>query len=408
MIYAAVVFAITLQVVWPLNCTNRVCFIVPDNHSFAEQVIDVGQHHNNSDFIILMHSGNYTATNGTFINFHNLRHVTIQRHPNERDPVNIMCPGVSPSIPNGVGFENSADIFISGLNFMYCGPIASGLFFYKTRNVVIVNSSFHHNTDNGIQIIRGNNITIRDCDFFSNVGTQPDDLTKLITNDIGEFQGVGLGLFFEDQRDLTVTIERCRFKDNIAYKNVDYDPNNETRPFGFISFGNGGGVYIQLNRVHNAYVKISNCNFTNNTAIFQGGAVVMLPVNSNNTTLDVSQCRFIENRALGISLSSQNDTVNVSNVDNFVNKINSKFAVNLIDTQSLANLTFNALRSTGGFGGAISVSLFGTVEFNKLCIRDSYFSRNTGLAAGAAGFVVRDPLSKVINGVDSNEVFIEK
>ena len=217
----------------------------------------------------------------------------------------------------------------------------------------------------------------------------------MIIDDIAEFQGVGLGMFFEDQRDLKGTIERCHFKDNIAYKSADYDPKNETRPFGFIPFGNGGGIYVQLNRVNNTYIKVSNCNFTNNTAIFQGGALVMLPVNSNNTTLDISQCRFIENRALGISLSSQNDTVDISNVDNFVNKINTEFSVSLIDTQSLTNLTFSALRSTGGFGGAISVSLFGTVEFNKLCIRDSYFLRNTAYAAGAVGFVVRDPLSKV-------------
>ena len=134
----------------------------------------------------------------------------------------------------------------------------------------------------------------------------------------------------------------------------------------------------------------------------------MLPVNSNNTTLDISQCRFNENRALGISLSSLNDTVDISNMDNFINKINTEFSVSLIDTQSLTNLTFSALRSTGGFGGAISVSLFGTVEFNKLCIRDSHFSKNTAYAAGAVGFVVRDPLSKVKNGIDSNEVFIEK
>ena len=405
----AVVFILSLQVVYPLNCTNGVCFIAPENRSFAEQVIEVGQHYNKSDFTILMHPGNYTTTNGTFINFHNFQHVVIQKYPNESDPVNIMCPGVSHSIPNGAGFENSADILISNLNFMYCGPITSGLFFNKTNDIVIVNSSFHHNTDNGIQIILGNNITIRDCDFFSNVGTQPDNFSDLITDDhnLAEFRGAGLGIFFEDQEDIKVTIEGCRFKDNIAYKSADYNPDNETRPFGFIPFGNGGGIYMQLNRVHNAYVKVSNCNFTNNKAIFQGGALVMLPVNSNNTTLDVSQCRFIENRALGFSLSSQNDTVDILNVENFVNKINTEFSFNL-DTQSLRNLTFGRLRSTGGFGGAISVNLFGTVEFNKLCIKDSYFSRNTAYAAGAIGLVVRDSLSKVKNGVDSNEVFIEK
>ena len=143
----AIVFAITVQVVWPLNCTDRVCCIAPENRSFIEQVIEVSQYYNNSDFTILMHSGNYTTTNNTFTNFHNLRHVVIQKYPDETDPVNIMCPGVSHRIPNGVGFDNSEDILISGLNFLRCGPITFGLYFNKTSDLVIVNSSSHHNTD---------------------------------------------------------------------------------------------------------------------------------------------------------------------------------------------------------------------------------------------------------------------
>lgn len=402
MMYTTIILIVTLQVVWSLNCNNRIYSIAPDNRSFAEQFIEIGQYHNNSNFTILMEPGNYTATNGTFINFHYVQHVVIRKHPNRRDPVNIMCPGTSYKIPNGVGFDESVDILISDLNFMYCGPITSGLYFNKTINVLIVNSSFHHNTDNGIQFVFGNNITIRDCNFFSNVGTQPDKLSDLITDDLAEFRGVGLGIFFEDQEEVKVIIEGCNFKDNIAYKSATYNPDDETRPFGFIPFGNGGGIYIQLNRVHNAYIKVTNCNSTNNKAVNQGGALVMLPVNSSNTTLDVMHCRFIENRALGFSLSSQNDTVDVFNVDNFINK---EFTFDL-DTQSLR--TFSRLRSTGGFGGAISVSLFGRVEFNKLCIRDSYFSRNTAYAAGAIGLVVHDSLSNVENSVDSNQVFIEK
>lgn len=64
------------------------------------------------------------------------------------------------------------------------------------------------------------------------------------------------------------------------------------------------------------------------------------------------------------------------------------FSNNDLDIKSLGNLSFSDLRSTGWSGGAISVSLFGMVEYNKLCVRDTYFTNNTAFAAGSISFVV--------------------
>ena len=411
MFHTAVVIVIvaSVRIGWSLNCTGRTCFIAPGSHSFAEQVHEVAEHHGNRNFTVILYQGIYNATNGSRMNFNNFQHVTITKQLNEGFAV-IACPAASHNFNsiNGIGIENSVDIVISGLNFTNCGPVSSGLYILNNMNVLIVNSSFHRNTDNGLQIVFGNNITITHCDFFSNVGTQPDSLSDLINTDLRRNRGTGLGLFLRSQDSVKISVEGCTFTNNIAYKTEDYNPDDETRPYGFIPFGNGGGVYIQLIGVQNSYISISNCDFANNKAINQGGALVLLPVNSNNNTLDISKCTFDGNRVLGYSLSSRNDTVDRLNVDDFINRINAYFSSSNSDIESLSNLSFSDLRSTGGSGGAISVSLFGTVEYNKLCVRDTYFLSNTAFAAGSISFVVNGLLSTINDGVDSNQAFIDK
>ena len=405
-----VVLVILFKLISALNCNNQsICLVEPGINPFTEQVIEVGRQYSNKSFTILLYAGNYNATNGTTMNFINFTNVTIRNHPDNTMSVNIMCPEFTDATHNGVGFEDSRDIQISGLNFMDCGPITSGLYFRYTNNVFISYSSFHHNSDNGIQIQYGNNINITGCHFYSNIGLQPDSISDFITGDTFT-RGAGLGLVFEDQSNINVKINNCSFENNIAYKNAGYNSFAETRPYGFIPLGNGGGIYLGLHRVNKSYIAISNSSFTNNTAINQGGAIVMIPVDSNDNTLNISGCTFIRNKVLGYFLRSLNDTIEEStqSINNFIDKINIIFSRDYFDFKSISNLTFSTLSSSGGFGGAIAVSLFGSVEHNVLHVSDSYFRRNVAYSAGAIGFVVRDLLANVENGVDSNQAFIHK
>ena len=407
---SAVIFVTftSVHIVWSLNCTDRTCFITTGGRSFSEQVHEIAEHHSNANFTVIVHQGMYNSTNGSIMNFINFQHVTISKHLSEGFVV-IACPIASRNCSsiNGIGIENSEDITISGLNFTKCGPNSSGLYIMNSTNVLITNSSFHHNIGNGLQIVFGNSIIITHCDFFSNVATQLDSLSDLINTDLRN-RSTGLGIFLSNQSNVKIVIEGCTFTNNIAYKTEDYDPDNETRPYGFIPSGNGGGVYMQLIGVQNSCISISSCDFAKNKAINQGGALVLLPVDSNGNTLDISNCRFIENRVLGYSLSSRKDTVDRLHVDDFINTINSYFSSNDLDLKSLNNLSFSDLRSTGGSGGAISVSLFGTVENNKLYVRNTYFLNNTAFAAGSISFVVNGLLSNISDGVDSNQAFIDK
>ena len=402
-----------LNVTCALNCTSyKVCYVQPGTESFAEQVIEASQKYFNKSFTILVYAGNYNATNGSLINFY-FRNVTIKKHPDNLMPVNIMCPEITFDSINGIGFVDSMNIEISGLNFMGCGVVTSGLYFRNTVNVIVRDSTFHHNSDNGLQIMLGNNFSVINCSFYSNIGLQPDNLSDLITNDVLRIRGVGLGIFFENQTDVRVTIEGCNFTNNIAYKPPDYHTTDETRPYGFIPFGNGGGFYLKLNKVNNSFINISNSSFRNNTAIHQGGAIVMIPIDSVNNTLNIFGCTFVGNKVLGFVLRNFNVIVNktdASTIDNFIDEINKSFSIAKLNPDFLRNLSFDRLvmRPTGGSGGAIAVSLYGSVEYNTLNVSTSWFVENGAILAGAIDFVVRDLLSKVENGIDSNQAFIDK
>ena len=393
-----------------MNCSNQsICLVRPGISSFTEQVIEVGRHYSNKSFTIWLDAGDYNTTTGTIMNFINFTNVTIKNQPGNTMPVNIMCPEFNSTVHNGVGFENATDIEISGINFLNCGPITSGLYFRFSKNIVINDSSFHHNSDNGIQMQYCDNISITNCNFYSNIGLQPDSISDLITNDTFS-RGAGLGLVFEDQSAVRVTITGCNFTNNIAYKNSGYNSSAETRPYGFIPLGNGGGIYLNLHRVTNSYIMISNCNFYNNTAIHQGGAIVMIPLNSHDNILNISECTFVRNKVLGYFLRSLNDTVTEStdSINEFVDKINMMFTLEHFDFDLIQNLTFHTLGSSGGSGGAIAVSLVGSVERNVLLVSKSRFIANVAYVGGAVSFVVRDLLANVKNGVDSNQAFIHE
>ena len=142
-----------------MQSDNRSCVVEPRGQSFAEQIISFAEAFNNKSFSVLVQSGIYNATNGSFMNFINFKNVTITTDAS--GDVNITCPKIGDDIFSGVGFVNSLNISIIGLNFMEYGPITSALYIFNSTNFQILDSTFHHNTDNGIQIIHSHNISIK-------------------------------------------------------------------------------------------------------------------------------------------------------------------------------------------------------------------------------------------------------
>ena len=394
-----VVITVLSTVLMPVeNC----CVVVPGKSSFADQVINIARNFDNRSITILVHPGNYSATNGSYTNFVNFINVTLKLDSKDAGKATIMCPKIVSSIYSGIGFDNSSNITIVGLDFIGCGPTTAALYIFNSFYIEIINSSFHHNTNNGIQIYLGNYFVLRNCYFYSNVGLQPNLVSTLITtNSTG---GVGFGAYFIDQSNVNLLVENCTFQDNIAYKTAEYISNSDGRPFGYIPFGNGGGIYLQVINVNNLFAKVHRCHFYDNIAIHQGGALAMISVNSDHNVLLVTECNFVHNRALGRLLRSSNDTVD--NIDTFINKTKKRFSsfANSLD-RSIENLPISSFGSAGGLGGAIAVSLYGTANFNELHVKNSNFSENWAIISGTVAFIVRNSLS---DDVDSNAAFITR
>ena len=387
-----------------LTMTDNYGVIRPDGKSFAEQVIEIAKNYNNNSVTIFVKPGRYYSTNGSHMNFINFTNIVIKRDPNDTGTINIECPPVSSSLSifNGIGFNHGVNISISNLNLSRCGPFSSGLYIFNVTNLEISDSIFHHNTDNGLQMVSCNNIVVRNCHFYSSVGLQPDVNTNLFSTIVFDPSGgVGIGAYFRDQVGVRLSIDNCTFEYNIAYKRSNYKSETEGRPYGFIPFGNGGGVYLQFNQVTNLSACISNTRFYNNSAIHQGGAIAMISLDSVHCLVDISECEFIGNRALGNFLRSRNDTVTDFDTDSFIDKTDQVFS-NITD--GLTRLPLSA----GGIGSGISVSLYGSSEFNKLRVRNSKFTNNWAVISGAIALLVRGSLTHVENGVNTNNAVIKK
>lgn len=387
-----------------LTVANNYGVVRPEGKSFAEQVIDIANQYNNNSITIFVKPGSYDSTNGSHLNFINFTNIIITKDPNDSGTVDIICPPENLTLApfNAIGFNKGYNISISKLSFSRCGPRSAGIHISGVTNLEIFDSTFHHNTDNGLQMVSCNNIVVRNCYFHSSVGLQPDVNSNLFSTIIFDPSGgVGIGAYFRDQVNVRISVDNCTFENNIAYKRPNYNPDTEGRPYGFIPFGNGGGVYLQFNQVTNLSASISNTKFYNNSAIHQGGAIAMISLDSVNCLVDVFRCEFIGNRALGNFLRSRSETIIDFDTDSFIQKIDQVFTT-IIDSITEFPL------SGGGIGSGISASLYGSSEFNELRVRNSKFADNWAVISGAIVLLIRSSLTMVENGVNTNNAIIKK
>ena len=173
--------AFLLNTSYILTLTDNYGVIRPGGKSFAEQVTEIAKNYNNNSVTIFVKPGRYYSTNGSHINFINFTNIIIKKDPNITGTVEIEClpENLSLSLFNGNGFDNGVNISISDLSISRCGPRSSGLYIFNVTNLEISDSTFHHNTDNGLQMVLCNNIVVRNCHFHSSVGLQPDINTNL-------------------------------------------------------------------------------------------------------------------------------------------------------------------------------------------------------------------------------------
>ena len=92
------IISIVVDVASAVNCTNQsYCYVSPENGSFAEQVIEIAEHHHNRSFTVLVLPGDYVSTNGSNLLFINFQIVTFRKYETEyyTGDAEIQCPEVA-------------------------------------------------------------------------------------------------------------------------------------------------------------------------------------------------------------------------------------------------------------------------------------------------------------------------
>ena len=403
MILESLVFAVT--------CPSSTCDITIDSavKSVAEQVIESQR---NTSFTVCIDQGTYNATNGTRLNFYNFSHVVLQKHPSAHGTATIKCPHyTSDGDYNGLGFTNTENISICDLSFAECGPKSVGLFFQRSQNVQIVHSNFHHNKNSGIGMHNGKNFTIVNCTFSWSVGLQQDDPSYLLEELLFRFGGAGLAISLERIVDSAITVRNCIFQNNIAHKRIN-NAADDSRTYQYLPFGNGAAVHIHIKNVARYSLQFVGCHFYNNTALHQGGAIAIFVLDSQETFIEINHCNFIDNKAIGYFLLDQEyDTSGGSeNLDKFINEANVNFSVDRFEgfIANARNVSTKLITEAGGVGGSLLMALYGNSEFNRLCIRNSFFERNLAFGAAGFGYFVRENLYNVNNGVNTNQLWVDR
>ena len=398
-----------------MACPNDTCAVINCTKTpLATQVIKALQdkQKNNDSFTFYIHPGTYDATNGDETHFYNFSNITLQKHPksDSNSEVIIQCPIFTDVDNNGIGFIDSHDISIIEITFAKCGQKTYGCYFSNINNVHIINSTFRLNWNNGVGISSGRGISVINCTFEKNIGLQNDDKSYLVQNMSNVFGGPSLGISIQNANNTSVVVEHCTFSGNVALKNISQS-ENDSRIYNNIPFGNGGGICIRLNNVMGVTVTIRNCIFNGNIALHQGGAIAAFMIASRDNRVEIIQCHFIGNKAIGYPLYEQINS-NITDYDTFTDDIKKNFTKkNFIASiqEALSRISTEEIQETGGYGGAVIINILRECEYNRILI-DSIFEQNLAMGAAGVGIFMWEALPNTglntDNSINSNIVWI--
>ena len=245
----------------------------------------------------------------------------------------------------GIGFNGSANIYISGIHWQNCSvshPTTaflksephlsfiraySALFFYNCSDVTVSQCLFTSERGSGISMydVRGE-VVIEYTDFLNHSVAAVGECHKTDGSNPSEYrsdnytcspQAVGLHIEFTfcgnfidcfGSNDSIVTnanysISSCLFEGN---HNPPAYGSNPARliplgdPLEHWPFGRGGGLHLEL-RAYNVgdnLFSISDCNFSGNSALWGGGLFLkIISYEPYRNQITLAGCRFVNNKA---------------------------------------------------------------------------------------------------------------
>ncbi len=232
----------------------------------------------------------------------------------------------------GLSFLNSTDIAFSGLKFLFCGTpqkstsrdfsspedeqglvsllmIRVSLYFHECTNVNLYRVVISNSTQAIGMIMYDNDglINITSCNFTNNV----------VTEDMHVTGGGGLAIEFtyckpnntcndtnyapRKNKNSIYVLSSCTFSSNHAHG------QNSTEFGGKLSLasnsshqavGRGGAIsmYFKGDAVNNS-IRITDCRFINNTAVWGGGLIIEMDDNVTGISVYIANSEFINNYA---------------------------------------------------------------------------------------------------------------
>ena len=232
----------------------------------------------------------------------------------------------------GLSFLNSSDIAFSGLKFLFCGTpqkstsrdfsspedkrglvsllmIRASLYFHECTNINLYRVVVSNSTQAIGTVMYDNDgvINITSCNFTSNV----------VTEDMHISGGGGLAIEFtyckpdstcndtnytpRKNKNSIYVLTSCSFSNNHAHG------QNSTEYGGKLSLasnsshqsvGRGGAIsmYFKGDAANNS-IRITDCRFINNTAVWGGGLVIEMDDNVTGISVYVANSEFINNYA---------------------------------------------------------------------------------------------------------------
>ena len=233
-----------------------------------------------------------------------------------------------------------------------------------------------------------NNITFVNCEAVNRGGglyiSSNAEMTYTDLTFINNSAVLGGGLYWSKS---SVTIDSMTFINNSAESGgAIYFPNGgssstptqvKNSNFSGNSANNGGAIYI--NNV--GYIKISKNNFTDNSAVMEGGAIY-IPYSTSNL-IDISYSEFIRNNASQggaiYSGAKGTDTWNIHDCTFINNSATlSGGAIYVVNTQMINNCNFDGNKADGD-GGAVYVE----EGITGAKIQDSTFTNSHATNGGA-------------------------
>ena len=326
--------------------------------------------HKLNNVIIMINDTNYTLQGMVY--FSGVKNITITGRG--RSLTHINCNSTNPS-GAGIVFEHSSNIHLTDFTITNCGTLnrkqyhhfvekMSGILFLRCYGITASGLAVSRSRGQGMTLINTyGEVMINDSVFEYN------SMTSLPG-------GGGLHvIMLQHYHYLNMRISDCNFTSNSASAGID--THYLGRP---PEFARGGGIAIQLfHKSHSNNFTLHNVHAFNNTAIFGGGLFVYCGGHTHNNSIIVNESTFIMNKA---SLAGGGANVGFTT---------DKSSLQPPHPPQYNQIEFKKTQfdnNTGLYGGGLSIFIASVLNFlpmyyNFIVIEDCVFSDNTATGGTA-------------------------